>query len=112
MGARQGPRPKTRLIASLPFKAAVMFRPGRDRPDARHHVEDAAGIAQLYVVMGPVLTAMRWIAPSFVLTTEQIGLAMLEVVRRGAPKGVLEAAGHQPDCACSSIGRKPMEQNP
>jgi len=77
-------------VARLPFKAAYTFRPGVIQP--LHGVTSRTGwYRALYVVMGPVLTAMRWVAPSFVLTTEQIGLAMLEVARRGAPKRILEA---------------------
>jgi hypothetical protein len=53
--------------------------------------------------MGPVLTAMRWIAPSFVLTTEQIGQAMLAVARHGAPTRVLEAG----DVAAAARGAEP-----
>jgi uncharacterized protein YbjT (DUF2867 family) len=78
-------------VARLPFKAAYTFRPGVIQP--LHGITSRTGwYRAVYVVMGPVLTAMRWIAPSFVLTTEQIGLAMLAVARRGAPTRVLEAA--------------------
>jgi hypothetical protein len=78
-------------VARLPFKAAYTFRPGVIQP--LHGITSRTGwYRAVYVVMGPVLTAMRWIAPSFVLTTEQIGLAMLAVARRGAPTRVLEAS--------------------
>ena len=78
-------------VARLPFKAAYTFRPGVIQP--LHGITSRTGwYRALYVVMGPVLTAMRWIAPSFVLTTDQIGRAMLEVVRHGAQRRVLEAA--------------------
>jgi hypothetical protein len=33
---------------------------------------------------------MRWAFPDYVLTTEEIGRAMLKVARQGAPKQVLE----------------------
>jgi uncharacterized protein YbjT (DUF2867 family) len=78
-------------VARLPFKAAYTFRPGVIQP--LHGITSRTGwYRAVYVVMGPVLTAMRRLAPSFVLTTEQIGLAMLAVARRGAPTRVLEAA--------------------
>jgi uncharacterized protein YbjT (DUF2867 family) len=78
-------------VASLPFKAVYSFRPGIIQP--LHGISSRTGwYKALYVALGPVLTGLRWVAPSLVLTTEQIGRAMLEVVRHGAPKGVLEAA--------------------
>lgn len=77
-------------VGSLPFKAAFSFRPGIIQP--LHGVTSRTGwYKALYVAMGPVLTGLRWAAPSLVLTTEQIGRAMLTVVRHGAPKRVLEA---------------------
>jgi len=78
-------------VARLPFKAAYTFRPGIIQP--RYGNTARTGwFRAIYMAADPLLSALRWIAPSFVLTTDQIGLAMLEVVRRGAPKGVLEAA--------------------
>ena len=35
---------------------------------------------------------LHWAFPTRVLTTEEVGLAMLIVARTGAPKAVLEAA--------------------
>ena len=88
-------------VARLPFKAAYTFRPGVIQP--LHGITSRTGwYRAMYVVMGPVMTAMRWIAPSFVLTTEQIGLAMLEVVRRGAPNARAGGRGHQPRCHVGS----------
>jgi uncharacterized protein YbjT (DUF2867 family) len=77
-------------LAGLPFKAAYSFRPGIIQP--MHGITSRTGwYHAMYVVLGPLLTGLRLIAPSVVLTTEQIGVAMLKVVRHGAPKRVLEA---------------------
>ncbi|WP_341963657.1 hypothetical protein [Pseudomonas sp. RC10] len=43
------------------------------------------------VVMAPLLTLMRRLWPNVVLTSETLGQAMLNSVRRGAEKPVLEA---------------------
>jgi hypothetical protein len=45
----------------------------------------------LYVVFRPLIPVLRWAFPGQILTTEQIGKAMLKVAREGAPKRVLEA---------------------
>jgi uncharacterized protein YbjT (DUF2867 family) len=91
-------------VARLRFKAAYTFRPGVIQP--LHGITSRTGwYRAVYVVMGPVLTAMRWIAPSFVLTTEQIGQAMLAVARHGAPTRVLEAG----DVAAAAPGRGATE---
>ena len=39
----------------------------------------------------PLLPILRWAVPGQMLTTEQIGRAMLKVARTGAPKRVLES---------------------
>jgi hypothetical protein len=41
--------------------------------------------------MKPLLPVLRWAFPHSILTTEQIGLAMLEVARNGASKAILES---------------------
>jgi hypothetical protein len=44
-----------------------------------------------YAIAKPLLPMLRAIFPNQVLTTEQMGLAMLAAVRRGYGKRVLEA---------------------
>jgi uncharacterized protein YbjT (DUF2867 family) len=76
-------------LLRLPFKAAYMFRPGVIEPV--HGVKSKTGwYRAIYFVMTPVLPALRWAFPNFILTTEEIGQAMLAVARNGAPKPVLE----------------------
>ena len=43
-----------------------------------------------YVLTSPLLSIARKLLPKYVLSTEEIGLAMLEVARHGAPKSILE----------------------
>jgi uncharacterized protein YbjT (DUF2867 family) len=45
-----------------------------------------------YAVLGPLLPLIRAIAPGAVITTEELGRAMIRVARQGAPKRVLEGS--------------------
>jgi hypothetical protein len=45
----------------------------------------------MYSITGPLLPLLRRLAPGSILTTEDMGRAMLIVARRGASKRVLEA---------------------
>jgi uncharacterized protein YbjT (DUF2867 family) len=77
-------------LMRLPFKAAYMFRPGIIEPvhGAR---SKTAWYRIFYGVSKPLLPALRWLFPDYVLTTEEIGQAMLAVTSHGAPKRVLES---------------------
>jgi uncharacterized protein YbjT (DUF2867 family) len=76
-------------LLRLPFKAAYMFRPGFIEP--LHGVTSkTASYRLLYALSKPLLPVLRRVFPSYILTTEQIGRAMIEVVRHSAAKGVLE----------------------
>jgi len=78
-------------ILRLPFAAAYVFRPGVIQP-----VHGEKSKTTLYRVAAsvakPLLPLLRTIFPNYVLTTEEIGRAMLTVVRHGAPKRILESA--------------------
>ena len=75
-------------LLRLPFKA-YMLRPGAIQP--LHGVQSKTRWYRLfYLLSAPLLTLLvRWL-PKQVTTTEQMGRAMLALVRRGAPKRVLE----------------------
>jgi uncharacterized protein YbjT (DUF2867 family) len=77
-------------LLHLPFKAAYMFRPGVIEPV---HGERSKTTAYRvgYVVMKPVLPLLRRLFPRYVLTTEEIGRAMIRVAKQGAPKKILES---------------------
>ncbi|HEY2844335.1 MAG TPA: epimerase [Bryobacteraceae bacterium] len=77
-------------ILRLPFKAAYMFRPGGIQP---MHGERSKTTAYRigYVFARPLLPLLRRVFPRYILTTEEIGKAMINVVRRGAPTRILES---------------------
>lgn len=77
-------------LLRLPFKAAYMFRPGFIEP--LHGIRSrTAAYRLLYALASPLLPMLRRAFPDFMLTTEQIGRAMLAVARNGAPKRILES---------------------
>ena len=75
----------------LPFKGAYMFRPGVIQP---MHGEQSKTPAYriLYSLTKPLFPLLRRLFPRYVLTTEEIGHAMIHATERGAPKSVLEIA--------------------
>jgi uncharacterized protein YbjT (DUF2867 family) len=75
-------------LMRLPFKNVYVFRPGFIQP--LHGIRSRTSVYRiLYVVLFPLIPLLRAALPNQVLTTEDIGRAMLKVVRRGAPKRVL-----------------------
>jgi len=68
-----------------------MFRPGVIVPrfGARSRT---TSYRVLYTLSRPLLPLLRRVFPNHVLTTDEIGQAMLLVARHGAPKPVLETA--------------------
>src|ERR1700733_244830 len=76
-------------LRRLPFKSAYMFRPGIIEP--LHGVRSKTLAYRIgYTLTSPLMPLLRRAFPNFILTTEQIGLAMLAVAKRGAPKQILE----------------------
>jgi len=77
-------------LLRMPFKAAYMFRPGVVQP--MHGVRSRkAAYRILYSMTAPLIPMLRRLLPNQILTTEEMGRAMLNAVRRGAPKRVLES---------------------
>jgi uncharacterized protein YbjT (DUF2867 family) len=75
-------------LLQLPFKAVYLFRPGMIEPmDGARSKTPAYRI--MYAVAKPLLPILRSLFPNSVLTTRQIGRAMLAVARRGYSKPVL-----------------------
>lgn len=71
------------------FPNAYMFRIGALR--AMHgEVSKTRWTRILYAVFGPLWPLVRVIAPGVMITTEELGRAMIRVARHGAPKRVLE----------------------
>lgn len=77
-------------LLRMPFRSAYMFRPGVIRPlDGIRSKTRAYRIG--YFFMAPVLPLLRWMFPNNVLTTREIGQAMLAVARDGWPRPILES---------------------
>jgi len=76
-------------LLSLPFKAAYMFRPGAIQP--LHGIKSKTKAYYLfYALTTPLWPLLRAVFPRHVLTTEQIGRAMIAVAKSGYSKQVLE----------------------
>ncbi|WP_291270478.1 NAD(P)H-binding protein [Geothrix sp.] len=78
-------------LRRLPFRAVHLARPGLIQP--LHGIRSRTGWYQaIYTVMGPCFPLLRWLFPKAIITTEELGRAMLRMVRDGAPTAILEAA--------------------
>jgi uncharacterized protein YbjT (DUF2867 family) len=76
-------------LLALPFRGVYIFRPGMIQPlDGIQSKTQAYRI--FYSVFKPVLPLLRRALPNQIVTTAQMGQAMLNAVRRGANKRVLE----------------------
>lgn len=88
MWARVKGRTENALLA-LPFRAAYMFRPGAIVP--LHGIRSRTRwYNALYAVIGPLLPALRAVAPDAVTTTEELARALLRVARDGYRTPILE----------------------
>ena len=90
MWARVKGRTENALLR-LPFRAAYMFRPGM--------IEAVGGVRpsnalyrRSYAVLGPVIGLVRRLFPNQVVTTAEVGRAMIRVAGGGYPRPVLERA--------------------
>lgn len=89
MWARVKGRTENALM-ELPFAAAYMFRPGIIEPlyGARSRT---TFYRVFYTLAKPLLPLLRRAFPDHILTTQQIGQAMLTVARHGYSKRVLQS---------------------
>lgn len=78
-------------LLKLPFKDAYIFRPGMIQPLGGIKSRTPA-YRIFYSLFKPVLPLLRAVLPRLIVTTAQMGQAMLNAVRRGAPKRILEPA--------------------
>jgi uncharacterized protein YbjT (DUF2867 family) len=76
-------------LLRLPFKAAYMFRPGAIEA-AHGERSKTASYRVAYTLVKPLLPLLRRLFPYSILTTEEIGRAMINVAKSGAPKKILE----------------------
>ena len=72
------------------FKSAYMFRLAGLRP-LHGEVSKARATRIAYAVFWPLMPLLRAISPGSVITTEELGRAMIRAARTGAPKRVLES---------------------
>jgi uncharacterized protein YbjT (DUF2867 family) len=87
MWARVKGRTEQDLLALFP--AAYMFRLAALRP-MNGEMSKTKWTRISYAVLRPIVPMIQAIAPNVVITTEQLGRAMIRVARDGAPKHVLE----------------------
>jgi len=84
---------KGRTEEALPalFPSASMFRLAMLMP-MNHEVSKTRWTRVSYLIFRPLLPLIRAVAPGLVITTEELGRAMIRAAREGAPKRVLETA--------------------
>ena len=78
-------------LLALPIKQAVMFRPlavqAMNGEVAKNVLYRVA-----FLLASPVISIVRKLFPKCIVTTEQMGRAMLKVAKTGSDKSVLESA--------------------
>lgn len=72
-------------LLKLPFKAAYMFRPGFIKP-----TKGLKNTYKAYKFITPFYPVLRKLFPKYVVTLEEIGLAMINVTLLGSDKKVIE----------------------
>lgn len=78
-------------LQAMPFKGAYMFRPGVIQP--LHGARSKTPLYHVfYMATSPLLSLARRLFPAYVLSTEEVGIAMLNAARYGAPQAILESA--------------------
>lgn len=76
-------------LLRLPFQA-YMFRPGLIQP--LHGIRSKTSSYRVfYTIAKPVMPLFRLLFRNFILTTEELGRAMIAVAQNGAPKKILES---------------------
>jgi uncharacterized protein YbjT (DUF2867 family) len=72
-------------LMKLPFKKAYMFRPGFIEP-----TKGLKNTVKVYNYIGWLIPIMRSLSPGFICSLREIGLAMINAVKIGYDKQVLE----------------------
>jgi uncharacterized protein YbjT (DUF2867 family) len=76
-------------LLKLPFRGVYIFRPGMIQPVGVK--SKTTSYRWFYTLTKPLLPVLRALLPDQILSTPQVGQAMLAAVRKGAPKRVLES---------------------
>jgi uncharacterized protein YbjT (DUF2867 family) len=75
-------------LAALPFKALLVFRPGIIQP--LHGIRSRTRMYNiLYPLLWPVIMITKLVWPSAVTSTERVGIAMLNLAKRGSATHLL-----------------------
>lgn len=77
-------------LLGLPFENACMFRPGVIQP-VRGARSKTGWYRVIYTLASPVLSIMRYLLPTQILTSAELGQAMLQVARTGVTEPTLES---------------------
>jgi uncharacterized protein YbjT (DUF2867 family) len=76
-------------LLRLPFKAAYMIRPGYIQP--LHGIRSSTTWTRVaYAVAAPLFPVWKTLFPNYLITTEELGRAMIRAARVGCPKRILE----------------------
>jgi uncharacterized protein YbjT (DUF2867 family) len=76
-------------LKALPFAGVYLFRPAIIQP--LHGIQSKTpSYRRFYTLTRPFLSVMKRLFPSYVVTTEEVGQAMLNAARRGAGRVVVE----------------------
>ena len=102
MWARVKGRTENDLLALFP--AAIMIRLGALRP-MHGERSKASGGGVLLTMVSPVWPILQWLWPNGIITTEELGRAMILAARNGGAKRVLESAD------LVALGRRGDEQS-
>jgi uncharacterized protein YbjT (DUF2867 family) len=88
MWARVKGQTENALLA-LPFKAAYMLRPGLIQP-LEGIKSKTRSYRLFYSVFAPLLPLLRAVFPNHVISTAQVGVAMMNLAKHGYSKPILE----------------------
>jgi uncharacterized protein YbjT (DUF2867 family) len=76
-------------LLAMPFERAYMLRPGFIRP--LHGIVSKTRLYRaIYALIGPIYPLLKRVFPGQMMTTEELGRAMLRISKRGAKERVLE----------------------
>ncbi len=81
-------------LLALPFRSAHMLRPGFIQP--LHGIRSRTRLYRmLYPVLAPLVPLLRRLVPGMLLTTEELGRAMVRIAREGHAESRLEVRAIQ-----------------
>lgn len=79
-------------LLAMPFERAYMLRPGfvRPAPGVLSVAKKPPWYRALYTLIGPLYPTLKRAFPGYVTTSEEVGRAMLQLLKQGSPERVLE----------------------